>query len=365
MSLAKLYPRLVINLDKIRQNAEKMQLICRKNGIAIAGVVKGCSGIFECALQFERAGCAFIASSRIEQLAALKKRGIKSPLMMIRIPMISEAAEVVRIADISLNSQTEVLKALNREAGLQGRKHKVILMQDLGDLREGFWDREELISAAVMVENELNNLELSGIGANLGCYGAVEATPEKLRELTGLAKTVEAKIGRKLEYISERATSSFPRILDGNMPEGINLLRMGEGILLARDLQELWGYDMSYMHQDTFVIEAEIAEIRCKPTHPVGRIGFDAFGNRPVYKDMGIRRRAIIGLGRVDYGSLEDIIPVDENIKVIGASSDHTILDVEECGDELKVGDVVKFNLRYAAMVYATNSDNLKKVYIS
>ncbi|MFQ8602660.1 MAG: alanine racemase [Anaerovoracaceae bacterium] len=361
----KAYPKLVINLNKIRHNAEKMKLLCGDRGVALAGVVKGCSGLFECAKQFEEAGCEFIASSRIEQLESLKDKGIQTPLMMIRIPMLSEAADVIRVCDISLNSEAEVLKALNKHAGLQDRKHRVILMQDLGDLREGFWDKEELISSAVMVENELHNLELAGIGTNLGCYGAVEATPEKLTELTKLADAVETKIGRELEYISERATSSLPRILDGNLPERINLLRIGETILLSRDLQDLWGYDMSYMYKNTFVIEAEIIEIKEKPTYPVGSIGYDCFGQKPVYEDRGIRRRAVIGLGRVDYGSFEDIIPVDEDIRIIGASSDHTILDVEDCGRDLKVGDIVEFTMTYAAMVYATNSDNLKKVYIN
>ncbi len=124
--------------------------------------------------------------------------------------MISEAADVVRLADISLNSEISVLRELNRQAGLQDRTHRVILMADLGDLREGFWDREEMLEVALAVENDMHNLELAGVGTNLGCYGSIAATPEKLRELVDIAETIEAKLGRELEYISGGATSSLP-----------------------------------------------------------------------------------------------------------------------------------------------------------
>ena len=364
MAAGSRYPRLIIDLAKLRTNAERVNRMCLDAGVELAGVIKGCTGLVECARQFERAGCAFIASSRLEQLEPLKDEGIQTPLMMIRIPMISEASDVVRIADISLNSELETLRALNIQAGAQDRRHQVILMADLGDLREGFWDREELVKAALTVENSLYNLELAGVGTNLGCYGAVAATPEKLSELAGLAEFIEDKIGRELRFVSGGATSSLPRILDGNIPGRINLLRVGEGILLARDLQELWGYDMSFMHRDVFTLRAEVVEVKKKPTHPVGEIMFDAFGNRPQYEDIGERLRAIVALGKVDYAFTDAIVPRERGIKVLGASSDHTILDVEDMEEPPEVGDVVEFDLTYASMVYVTSSPGIEKVYI-
>lgn len=358
------YPRLVIDLDKLRHNIDEINARCQDNGVEIAGVVKGCTGLIECAEQFDNAGCRFIASSRLEQLEPLKARGIKTPLMMIRIPMISEAADVVRLTDISLNSEIEVLKELDKQAQLQNKKHKVILMIDLGDLREGFWDRQELMNAALMVENDLDNLELAGVGTNLGCYGAIEPTPEKLQELIDCAEAIEEKIGRKLEFISGGATSTLPRVFEENLPSRINLLRLGEGILLAKDLQDLWGYDMSYMHRDVFTLQTEVIEVKNKPTYPVGEIMFDAFGNKPTYEDRGIRKRALVALGKVDYAFPEELIPREEGITVVGASSDHTILDVEDAKRDIKVGDIIEFDLCYATMVYITNSDNIEKVYI-
>lgn len=357
-------PKLVVDLNKLRHNVEKVQRMCHDKGVEIAGVIKGCTGLLECVEQFERAGCRFIASSRLEQLEPLKENGIQTPLMMIRIPMLSEVADVVRLTDISLNSEIEVLKALNKQAGIQDKKHQVILMADLGDLREGFWDRDELMEAALMVENDLYNLELAGVGTNLGCYGAVAATPEKLKELVEIAERIEEKIGRELEFISGGATSTLPRIIEDNLPSRINLLRVGEGILLAKDLQDLWGYDMSYMHKDAFTLRAEVIEVKDKPTHPVGEIMFDAFGNQPAYEDRGIRKRALLALGKVDYAFPEELIPREAGIMVLGASSDHTILDVEDYDGTIEVGDVIEFDLCYATIVYVTNSNNIEKVYI-
>ncbi|MDO4486755.1 MAG: alanine/ornithine racemase family PLP-dependent enzyme [Bacillota bacterium] len=357
-------PKLVIDLSKLRFNISRIQRMCHDKGVEIAGVIKGCTGIPECAKQFEYAGCRFIASSRLEQLEPLKEYGIQTPLMMIRIPALTEVPDVIRITDISLNSEMEVLEALNKEAGRQDRNHKVILMADLGDLREGFWDKDEMLEAALKVENDMHNLTLAGVGTNLGCYGAIAPTPEKLQELVDIAEKIENEIGRELEFISGGATSSLPRIIEDNMPPRINMLRVGEGILLAKDLQDLWGYDMSYMHRDIFTLRAEVIEVKNKPTHPVGEIMFDAFGNKPEYEDRGIRKRALLGLGKVDYAFPEDLEPRMKGIKLLGASSDHTILDVEDAEYDVHVGDIIEFNLSYSTMVYVTNSGNIQKVFI-
>lgn len=358
------YPRLVVDLKKLRHNAEHVLKRCQDQGIQVAGVIKGCSGLPECAAQMAQAGCRFIASSRLDQLRRAKEYGIQTDLMLIRSPMLSEAAEAVRLAEISLNSDNEVLRALNHQAGLQDKKHKVILMADLGDLREGYWEAQELIDAALMVEYELHNLELAGIGTNLWCYGSIAPTPEKLNELAAYAEQIEEKIGRELEFISGGSTISYARVLDENMPRRINLLRIGEGILLARDLKELLGYDMSDMYQDVFTLQAEIIEAREKPTYPRGEFMLDAFGNKPEYKDRGIRKRALLAIGKADYVFTQMLIPRDREVEIIGATDDHTILDVQDCTRTRKAGDILEFDLRYAAIVHAANSPNIEIVYI-
>lgn len=353
------YPELVVDLDKLKENYKQIKKLCKD--IKIAGVIKGCTGIPEVAQLLDKEHVDFIASSRMEQLKPLKGK-VTCPLMMIRIPMLSEVEEIVKYTDISLNSELEVLKALDKEAKRQNKIHEVILMKDLGDLREGFYKEEDIIEAALFVENDLDNLVLAGIGTNLGCYGAIVATKEKLEELVRVAEHIENKIDRKLKYISGGATTSIPRLIEGNMPERINMLRIGEGILLARDLKDLWGYDIENMNQDVFTLRCEVIEVKDKPTYPVGKIFVDAFGNKPTYEDKGIRRRALLAIGKVDYAFSEDLVPKNNKIKIIGASSDHTIIDVED-DENIKVGDILEFNLTYSTLVYVSNSQNIKKVF--
>lgn len=113
--------------------------------------------------------------------------------MLIRIPMRSEVEDVIRLTDISLNSEMVVLEALDAEAKRQSKVHQVILMADMGDLREGYWDKEEMADVAVYVENELTNLKLIGIGTNVGCYGSIAPTVEKLEELGGSCRAYRRK----------------------------------------------------------------------------------------------------------------------------------------------------------------------------
>lgn len=357
------YPKLTMNLTKLEDNIKSLKELCEKQGVVIAGVIKGFNGFTNAALKYDEAGLPIIASARLEHLEPLVGK-VKAKLMDIRIPMLSEVSDVVRITDISLNSEVEVLKALNEEAKKQNKIHEVILMKDLGDLREGFWDLDEMVDAAVLVENELSNLHLLGTGTNLGCYGSVVPTVEKLEELVSVTEKIEERIGRKLEYISGGATSSLARVFEKNMPERINMLRIGEGILLPNSLEETWGLDAGFMHKDVFTLEAEVIEIKTKPSHPVGEIYVDAFGNKPEYKDIGDRKRALVALGKVDYAFLDQLVLKEEGAFLVGASSDHTIIDITDAKRDIKLGDIIKFELCYATMVYLTNSNNINKVFI-
>ena len=362
------YPKLVVDLGKLRHNIDYVKELCARDGVEIAGVIKGCTGLVPCAREYEKAGVKYIASSRLEQLAALKEADFQTPLLMVRIPMLSEAEDIVRYCDYSLNSEMAVLEELNKYAREQDKTHNVILMADCGDLREGWWDKDEMVEAALTVENDLANLHLAGVGFNVGCYGSIVATPEKIGELIEVAERIEEKLGRQLEVISGGATSSFMRVLDGNLPERVDMLRIGEAILLAYDLPVFYNYDLSDMYQDIFTLQAEVIEVKDKPSHPVGERGFDAFGHQIEYVDRGIRRRALIALGKCDYGDPDDLLPRIDGIEILGASSDHTILDIQDlvdAGGDIKVGDIIEFDLKYSTMVYLTNSDNIEKVYIN
>lgn len=263
------------------------------------------------------------------------------------------------LSDISLQSDITVLRALNEEAKRQNKIHEVILMMDLGDLREGFWNEEDALDAALEVENKLKNLRLAGVGVNLSCYGSVVPTKRNMQALVSLAADIEREIGRPLDYVSGGASTSAYMALNGTMPYRINLLRFGEiGLLGESD-----NFSPDFLHKDVLTIKAEVIECRDKPSFPVGELGVNAFGEVGHYEDRGIRRRAIVAMGRVDYGNCFDLVPRMEGVEVIGASSDHTILDVENVKDKIHVGDVLEFGIKaYGPMAYLTHSDGVHVV---
>lgn len=361
----KRYPRLLCDLPLLRRNVEEVTRRCHKAGIRVAGVVKGVNAQMPMAEQFARGGCDQLASSRLDQIERVRRAGLGLPTLLIRVPMMSELEDVARLCDYSLESDLSVLEALNEVCLRQGVRHRVILMADLGDLREGWWDRNELLSAALRVERELPGLELAGIGTNLGCWGAIVPTVEKMEELADLAGQVERAIGRELEIVSGGATTSFRLVHLGTMPAKINHLRIGEAILENYDFKHEWGFsDMEYLSSRVFTLQAEVLECRTKPSHPVGEIFVDAFGQRPTYEDKGLRRRALLGVGKLDMGSKPRILPRDEGVAFLGGASDHTILDVEDCPRQLKAGDIMEFDVAYTEVLFLTGGAGVTVEYL-
>ena len=222
------FPRLEVDASRIRSNAQQIAARCRARGIAVCGVIKGVNGLPEIVRTYKEAGIAELGTSRIEQIVRCREAGIEGPYLLIRIPGLSELPDVVRRCDCSLQSERAVLDALARECARQEKTHSVIVMADLGDLREGFWDREEMVETCVHVERELPHVHLRGVGVNLSCYGSIRPTPEKMNELIDIAREVERRIGRPLETVSGGATSSYTLVHSGAMPEGINHLRIGD-----------------------------------------------------------------------------------------------------------------------------------------
>lgn len=355
-------PTLIVDHKALRSNMSKVIGWCSDAGIDVAGVIKVTTGMAPVALDYEKCGAKWIASSRLEQLVRARREGVSIPLLMIRIPMISELREMVQVCDYSLQSEIGTMKVLDAEAGKAGKVHNVILMADLGDLREGYFEKEDLVEAAKYVEDELEHVHLAGIGTNLGCVGSVKPTEEKMLMLAERAEAVEEAIGRKLEIVSGGATSSLMPLFDGVMPAKINMLRIGAIVFCGpqEDLRTCYcRAEADELSDEAFMLEAEVIETGVKPTHPIGELGVDAFGKKAVYVDRGMRRRAILAIGRADYGDIDDLVPQLEGSEVVMASGDHTILDIEDCSEPLKVGDIVRFKLKYSAILRLTASENV------
>lgn len=349
-----MYPRVTINEKKLYENVKTVVEMAEVKGINTLAVTKVFCGMPELAQVCLNAGVKGLAESRVENLVRLKDMHAEKTLL--RLPMLSEIEKVVRYADVSLNSEYETIKALNKIASVTGRQHQIVLMIDLGDLREGVLPED--VDAMVEKILKLHAVKLKGIGVNLTCYGGVIPTPENLGELVAIAKHLETKFGIDLDVISGGNSSSLYLLEKGEMPEGINQLRIGEAFVLGRETA--YGNAIQGTHDDVFVLEAQIIELKEKDSMPKGTIGMDAFGNKPVFQDKGRMQRAIVAIGRQDVDP-DGLTPFDLALEIIGASSDHMILDVTQSDTPYKVGDVLKFKMDYSAMLKLFTSDYVKK----
>ena len=355
-------PRLLVNLANIRRNAKAICALSEKHGISVAGVVKGACGALPVAKAVLEGGCRQLASSRLSQLEAIRAEMPEVSTLLIRMPLPEAAHRVVRACDLSLNTEEHTLRALSDAAVAAGMTHGVILMYELGDLREGVLGREALISLAKTAES-LPGLHLAGIGGTLNDIYGVSPSRENLGELTEAFHAVEEAIGRKLDILSGGSTTALPMLLKGELPPEINHLRVGEAILTGRDLPDLWGTQVPGCGCDTLTLEARIIETNRKPTRPWGVRSQNGFGEQPpLPPDRGTRCRAILDLGRCDVGEVGQLI-CPEGVTVIGASSDHLVVDVQE-RPGLQVGDGLTFRLFYQGMLYAFQSTDVEKVYV-
>lgn len=342
-------PRLSIDISKIQHNAEILTTLCRQQGIQVAGVVKGVCGLPEIAAAMLAGGVSMLGDSRLENMHKLAS--FQVPRLMLRLPMLSQAAEVVTHTDISLNSELKTVEALDRAAREQGRIHGIILMLELGDLREGI--PLSLFPQLAKKILSLKGVHLLGVGTNLTCYGGVIPDTENLGALVQAAQRLQEELGIGLEFISGGNSSSLYLLEKGMMPAGINQLRLGDSILLGREAA--YGQPVKGAWQDTFTLYAEIIEVQEKASLPTGQIGRDAFGKIPVFRDQGIRKRAILAVGRQDVHP-ENLTPLETGPEILGASSDHLLMDISDSATPYGVGDQMAFCPTYAGMLQLMTS---------
>lgn len=351
-------PEIVTDLNKIRQNTEAVLVLAQPLGIEVVGVTKVFLGEPQIAEAMLQGGLRMLADSRLENLEKLRQVFPHTPLMLLRLPGISQVEATVRLADVSLNSELSILEALSQEASRQGKTHRVIIMVDLGDLREGVWP--ENLSEVIKDALALPGIRIDGLGVNLACYGGVIPSEKNLGQLVKLAVGLEEEFEMAFPVLSGGNSASLPLLMNKTLPVKVNQLRIGEGIALGRETvkREL----LPGATGDTFILRAEILEAHEKPSVPIGEIGQDAFGEVPEFKDEGWQRRGILALGRQDIPP-DGLIVRDSRLKIIGASSDHLIIDLSQA-PELKVGSVVEFNLTYGGLLGAMTSPYVEKRYI-
>ncbi|MDP2874950.1 MAG: alanine/ornithine racemase family PLP-dependent enzyme [Holophaga sp.] len=352
-------PRLEIFPDRIATNARSVISLCHDHGAQVAAVTKVTAAHPAVVHALEQGGADMIADSRIANLQAMANTGLDLPLMLLRIPAPSRATDVVRCANLTLNSSLQTIRLLSEAAQFIGVRHQVIVMVDVGDLREGVWPDKAI--GLVQEAATLPSIDIIGMGCNLACYGGVIPSTKNMRALIEIRNACREASGLELNTLSGGNSANLPLLLSGAMPKEINHFRIGEAIVLGRNVIDRSPWPGT--RQDTFKLVAEVVEVERKPSVPIGETGQDAFGGTPTFVDRGVRMRAICNLGRQDV-VVDGIEPLDPGIILLGGSSDHLILDVEDAHEKVKLGDEISFYPGYGALLALSTSPYVQKIVV-
>ncbi|MDR2519511.1 MAG: alanine racemase, partial [Eubacteriaceae bacterium] len=267
--------KVTVRLGRIAQNLSALQKNCTLRGISLAAVTKvHAADPAVCGL-IASFGVKALADSRIENLESMA--ALPAEKWLLRVPAPSIAGEVVRFSDLSLNSELSTIRILNREALKQKKLHKVALMWDLGDLREGYY-RYADIEEAAREASSMPAIQFCGIATNLNCYGGVDPSVENMEALSEIASRL-ARSGMPCPIVSGGGSSTYSLLLNGTLPNGITNLRIGDTLYLGRDRLLLKKADG--MNDDCFVLTAEVVEVKDKPSVPIGHIGLAALNATP------------------------------------------------------------------------------------
>lgn len=353
--MALLMPRIEISLSKIRYNAQYLCDFYGRKNIGLMGVSKAVLGNPLVAEAMISGGVKFIADSRIENIQKMRKAGVLTQFVLLRTTL-SQAESVIQNADISLNTELRTIKELSHYAIQHNKIHQIIVMVELGDLREGVLPKH--LSQFVKDANALSNIQIIGIGCNLACYGGIKPDDTKMHQLSELTHSLEKELGINLALISGGNSANYDWYKSTQDVGRINNLRLGESILLGHETahrETIPGLDTS-----AFKLVAEVIESKEKPSLPTGKSCQDAFGNIAQYSDRGIHQRVIIALGIQDV-LVSGLSPLDD-LQILGASSDHIIL--EDRNTHFPIGSEVTFSLTYGGLLAAMTSPFIKKHFI-
>lgn len=350
-------PRVEIDLTKIRHNAKLLVNLLGHRGISISAVTKGVLGHPTVARELLAAGVSGLADSRLENIQTMRRDKIKASMTLIRSPMISQVARVVRETDISLNTELDVISELSKAAQTQGRTHGILLMVELGDLREGIMpaDLEKVVRQTL----NFPNITLKGIGTNLACRCGVAPDETNMAELSALADGIDKTFGPVLSIVSGGNSSNLNWVLRGANTGRINNLRLGESLLLG--CEPLHRLPIDGLYTDAITLVAEVIESKVKPSQPWGTIEEAAFGAAIPAPDRGSISQSILAVGHMDTDP-EGLTP-PSGVKILGSSSDHLIVDYGR--DRLPLGTEITFQLNYSALIRAMASPFVTKQTVS
>ncbi|MCL9783364.1 alanine racemase [Vibrio sp. S4M6] len=304
-----------------------------------------------------------ILDSRIDSLMKVKSIDKTVETIYIRPPSLYEVDDIVEFSDISFNTEVSVVEKLNHFAKKKNKTHKVVLMSEMGDIREGI-PIECLLKDFYKIL-KLSHISIVGIGANFYCLSGVLPTRDKFSELVSIKRDLESRLQHSISWVSAGSSKSIGLIESDTLPDGINHYRIGYSLFFG-GLSEVDPL-INGMSDKIFSISAEIIEIKCKSNRPYGSIGDHInYGGSLLFKEDTIPSvnaiRAIVNIGNSD-APYEHLEPVDKNVVIVGASSEMLVVTISG-GNRYKVGDKIFFYSKYVSTRNAINSKYIKKVVV-
>lgn len=345
--------------SELKHNFEYLDSLFKKNGIKWGITTKLLCGNRDFLEEVINLGIGEVHDSRISNLRRIKEIDPDTMTIYIKPPPRDIIPDVVKYADASLNTELSTLYELSEEAERQKRTHKVIIMIEMGDLREGVM-REDLINFYEKVF-KLPGIEVIGLGTNLNCLHGVMPDSDKLIQLALYKQIIELRFNKKIPLVSGGTTVTIPLLLRGQLPDGINHFRIGEALYFGKDL--FTDGVIEGMSDQVMELYTQVIEISEKPVVPTGDLGVNPQGKKVEVSqdDYGkTAYRAIIDIGVLDIQP-DYLIPVNDNITITDASSDMLILDVGTNPEGYEVGDEIRFKLKYMGALGLMSSDYIQK----
>lgn len=339
-----------------------MNTLFEKHGIEWGVVSKLLCGSTTYLRELLSLGIREIHDSRISNLRVIKRIDPSVQTVYIKPPAKRSIRSLVKYADVSFNTEFMTIKAISEEAMKQDRQHKVIIMIEMGDLREGVMG-DTLMDFYSSIFR-LPNIEVIGIGTNLNCLHGVMPSHDKLIQLSLYKQLIEAKFNKKIRWVSGGSSVTIPLLFKKMVPKGINHFRIGETLYLGNNL--VTGKPIKGMKSDVFKLYAEVIELNEKPKTPIGEMGTNVAGETTEINESDYGKtscRAILDIGLLDINP-EYIEPVRKNFEFSGASSDMIVMDLGSNRAKIKVGDVIEFKLKYMGILTILNSGYIDKKFV-
>jgi len=345
--------------ESLRYNYKRLDLLFRRKKIKWAVVTKLLCGNELFLKEVLKLKPKQICDSRISNLRVIKRITPKIETIFIKPTPKRFIDSILTEADISFNTSIETIKALSQKAAERDIVHKIVIMMELGELREGVM-RERFMDFYQEIF-ELKNIEIVGIGANLSCLYGVLPNADKLIQLSLFKELLELKFKKNIPLISGGSSVTLPLIFNKQLPKSINHFRIGETLFFGTNVYDNKPVDL--LKQDVFTLKAEIIELIRKPIVPIGEMGTNVEGKTFDFdmEDSGkMTFRAILDIGILDIDR-NNIFPKDDYIEFFGASSDMLIIDLKENPNNYRVGDYIEFDINYMGVLSLMNSNYIEK----